>query len=378
MALRWPDRSARRRKAAGVAPDRSGESLLSGSLPQGRWRIWLDRRVPARRSVRLDQGNIFIFPPRTGFAFLLLVVLLILAAINYQNALVFALAFLLSSLFAVTIGHTFRNLAGLELEAAGAAPVFVGEHALFRIRISRRGGRHHHSVRIGWPGETVQMLDLDDETELRVRVPITAARRGWLDPGRLRVESSWPLGLLRAWTWLDLDQRALVYPAPIPGAALAGSDVSAETGEELVRGGAEDFLGLREYRPGDPLKHVAWKNYAREGQLLVKEFGGYADRRQWLDWDALPGVDTETRLALLCWWVLELDGRGEAYGLRLPGTTIEPGQGPAHREAVLRALALFGLPGTNVEPGEPASAGPDAAGSAPSEAPRSGAGARAA
>lgn len=344
MALRWPDRAASRHGAASAVAERAGGSLLSGRLPRGRWRAWLERRVPARRSVRLDQRNVFIFPPRTGFAFLLLVVLLILAAINYQNALVFALAFLLASLFAVTIGHSFRNLAGLEFEAAGAEPAFVGEHALFRIRVSRRGARQHHAVRIGWPGETIQALDLDEETELRVRVPLLAQRRGWLDPGRLRVETTWPLGLLRAWTWLDLDQRALVYPRPVAGAALNHGDATAREGEELVRGGAEDFLGLREYRPGDPLKHVAWKSYAREGVLLVKEFGGYADRRLWLDWDALPGVDTETRLGMLCWWVLELEDRGEEYGLRLPEVTIDPAHGPTHRATILRALALFGVP----------------------------------
>lgn len=334
------ERSVERRSAA---PE-PGDPRLSATLPRGRWRAWLDRRVPPRRVVRLDQRNIFIFPPRAGLAFLLLVVVLILAAINYQNSLIFGLAFLLASLFAVTIGHTFRNLAGLEIEGAGVDPVFCGEHALFRIRIARRGSRHHHAVRIGWPGEAPQVLDLDDETELRVRVPAAADRRGWLDPGRLRVETGWPLGILRAWTWIDLDQRALVYPRPLAGAPPEQGATGSGDSDLVLRGGSDDFLGLREYRPGDPLKHIAWKSWARDGELMVKEFGGHADRRILLDWDALAGVDTETRLSMLCGWVLELEAAGDAWGLRLPDAELEPGRGDGHRDVALRMLATFGLP----------------------------------
>lgn len=334
---------AERSLEGAAAASQPGDPPLSATLPRGRWRAWLDRRVPPRRVVRLDQRNVFIFPPRAGLAFLLLVVVLVLAAINYQNSLIFGLAFLLASLFAVTIGHTFRNLAGLEIEGAGVDPVFCGEHALFRIRIARRGSRHHHAVRIGWPGEAPQVLDLDEETELRVRVPVAAGHRGWLDPGRLRIETSWPLGILRAWTWVDLDQRALVYPRPLSGAPPEQGATGSGDSDVVLRGGSDDFLGLREYRPGDSLKHIAWKSWAHDGELMVKEFGGHADRRILLDWDALPGVDTETRLSLLCGWVLELEAAGEAWGLRLPDAELEPGRGEGHRETALRMLATFGL-----------------------------------
>ena len=319
-------------------------SVVGGALPRGRWRAWLDRRVPARRSIVLGQSNIFIFPPQQGLAFVLLIVLLVLGGINYQNSLVFGLAFLLASLFAVTIGHTFRNLANLEIEAAGVEPVFAGEHALFTLRIARRGRRRHHAVRIGWPGEPAQTFDLDEETELRVRIPVPAEHRGWLDPGRFRIETFWPLGLLRAWTWIDVAQRALVYPAPLAGGPPAQANLATGEGEVVVRGGSDDFLALREYRPGDPLKHVAWKSFAREGELLVKDFGAFADRRLWLDWEALPGLDPELRLSRLTAWALDLEAGGDEYGLRLPGVELEPGRGPEHLGRVLRRLALFGMP----------------------------------
>jgi uncharacterized protein (DUF58 family) len=329
-------------------------TIIGGAMPRGRWRSWLDRRIPPRRIVVLNQSNIFIFPPQQGLGFVLLIVLLILGGINYQNSLVFGLAFLLASLFAVTIGHTFRNLAAMEIEAAGVAPVFVGEHALFTLRIARRGRRAHHAIRVGWPGEPAQTIDLDGETEVRVRIPVPADHRGWLDPGRFRIETYWPLGLLRAWTWVDVDQRGLVYPAPLAGGPPAQANVATGEGDVVVRGGSDDFLALKQYQPGDPLKHVAWKSFAREQEMMVKDFGGYADKRLWLDWDALPGLDPELRLSRLTAWALELEARGDEYGLRMPGVIIDPARGPDHRARVLRRLALFGLPDEGDVPGEAA------------------------
>jgi uncharacterized protein (DUF58 family) len=65
------------------------------------------------------------------------------------------------------------------------------------------------------------------------------------------------------------------------------------------------------------------------------------------DWDSLPGLDTEMRLARICRWVLDAHQHGEAFGLRLPGSSIEPNIGTAHRQRCLTALALFEPGGTH-------------------------------
>lgn len=312
--------------------------------PSGRWRAWLNRRVPPTRRVILHRSNVFIFPSRTGFAFVGLIGLLILAAINYQNSMVFGLAFLLASTFALAISHTFRNLNGLTIEATGVRPVFAGEHAEFGVRLKRATPRGHHALWLGWPGEIRQNVDLDEEVEQALHLPVLAPARGWLDPGRLRLETTWPLGLLRAWTWLDLAQAALVYPRPLLAGPPRRAALATGEGEELVTEGNDDFVGLRPYRAGDSPKHIAWKSFAQEGDLMVKEYGGHADRRLWLDFDALPGLGVEERLSTLCGWALTCDAARDEYGLRLPGVEIAPGRGEAHRAALLRALALHGQP----------------------------------
>ena len=101
---------------------------------------------------------------------------------------------------------------------------------------------------------------------------------------------------------------------------------------------------LRDYQRGDPPRRIAWKAMARSQRLLTKQFATPAASNVWLDWDALPHSDDETRLSWLCGAVLELERINRRYGLRLPSTLLAPASGAAHRDACLRALALFGLP----------------------------------
>ena len=105
--------------------------------------------------------------------------------------------------------------------------------------------------------------------------------------------------------------------------------------------GDEEFVGLRPYAPGVPLKHMAWKVLARGGEAAVRGYTGLAAQPEWLEWSALEGLGTEARLSQLCRWVLANEaGYRRAYGLRIPGVEISPGWGAAHRARCLRALAL--------------------------------------
>lgn len=304
---------------------------------------WLNRRMPPADSVTLDQRKIFILPTRQGLYFALLVAAMVMAGINYQNSLVFALAFLLASLFMVAMLHTYRNLSGLTLVAGASRAAFAGEDAEFTVVVKRLGDRTYESLLVGWHPELLTTADLTaDRQEQRVRSYVKANKRGRFNPGRMLIQTYFPLGLFRAWSWVDLDMSALVYPRPVPGGEIPSSSASSDKeGELILKDGAEDFYGFREYQPGDAIRHIAWRAYARNEKLMTKQFAAYADRRVWLEWDYFAGMDREARLSRLCYWVLQLNATNDEYGLRLPGLEIAPGRGASHRDAVLKALALF-------------------------------------
>ena len=312
------------------------------------WR-WLDRRIPPASPITLTQRNIFIFPTPTGFAFVGLIGLLVLGGINYQSSLVYGVAFLLLSLFLVTILYTFRNLSGLRLELAGVRPGFVGEDIEFAVRVVRpaSGGRGRvrgrEGIQLGWPRSIMQWAELYEHEAANVRLYVAAGRRGFFRPGRMLVETYYPLGLLRAWTWVDLDARALVYPRPLFEELPRPAAGRREEGELIDPLGSEDFADVREYRPGDPVRHILWRSYARGGELAVKRYASYQEPRLWLDIDAVRGP-LEERLSRLTGHALTAARQDREFGLRLGANVVAPARGEAHLERVLRELALYGLP----------------------------------
>jgi uncharacterized protein (DUF58 family) len=189
------------------------------------------------------------------------------------------------------------------------------------------------------------VVDVPANGVAEVVLAVPAARRGWVPLGRVMLETRFPLGLFRAWSYVEPDARCLAYPrperSPLPpfsGEAAAGSLHAQTTG-------SDDFAGLRNYQRSDSPRHIAWKAVARSDEMLTKQFAGDAAAELWLDAKLLPaGLGLEQRLSRLAGWVLAADRAGAHYGLRLPGVEIAPGRGDAHRSTCLQALALYQRP----------------------------------
>jgi len=136
----------------------------------------------------------------------------------------------------------------------------------------------------------------------------------------------------------------VVYPHPDPTAGNPPAQSRSLSEEGIPIAGDEEFNMLRPYRAGDTPRQIAWKALAREEELLTKEFSATASSEFWIDWDEAPGGGLEERLSILCHWVLQAETFGQSYGLRMPGVSIRPGRGEAHRAACLEALALYRMP----------------------------------
>lgn len=309
-----------------------------------RYHRWVDWRLPGASKIHLNSNRLFIFPTRVGLYFVIVLIVIWLVATNFENNLVFGTAFLLSAMFVVVIFHTFLNLSGLSIEAGRASPCFCGGRAEFGIVLRQKGHRYRDRIDLHYQSSDKVTTFLPGTELATVSLAVPTNKRGWFSPGRVTVETIYPLGLLRAWTPLELNMRALVYPRPIDSQGISTS-VSSGSGEKEVAGGREDFRGLDKYRPGESLNHIAWKHYARQHGLLTKQYADPVDEQVWLDWDAFPGMDTEARLSRLCGWLMKISVGSSNYGLRMPGIELTPARGDSHRDKILRELALFSLPG---------------------------------
>lgn len=309
---------------------------------RSRFHDWLAARhgVSSGRQV-LEQRRIYILPTRFGYLFGATLLVIFLGAINYSNSMAFVLTFLLVGMFANSLWLTHRNLVALEVQLRQADGVFAGQVAGFPIELRNSLRRDRYSIGVQWRENAPIYLDVEAGSQTQGVLPVPSVRRGRLRPGRLLVFTRFPLGLFHAWSWVTFDTTALVYPKPVQAPPI-DSQVNSKDGEMLLQSGTgDDFVGLRDYRPGESLRQVAWKAFAREQGLLTKQFAGYGSEEIWLDWTQFANEASELRLSRLCRQVLDAEAAGLQYGLRLPGTEIEPSSGARHRQRCLEALALF-------------------------------------
>ncbi|MCF5032103.1 DUF58 domain-containing protein, partial [Pseudomonas syringae] len=140
-----------------MAVARGARALIEPLKPL--WQRWLSRRIPPASRITLDHRRIFIMPTRTGMIYALVLVLMLLVAINYQNSLAYGLTFLLLSIGVLAILHTYRNVSGLVLSAGVARSVFVGEPVQLRLRLES-AGQAHHALGLGWSATALQSGDV--------------------------------------------------------------------------------------------------------------------------------------------------------------------------------------------------------------------------
>ena len=311
------------------------------------YNLLVRRKEAEAGTVFLSQRRVYILPTRQGLTFSLALLVMLLGSINYNLSLGYLLTFLLTGVGIVSILHTFRNLAYLYISPGRAEPVFAGSDAHFQLHIENRSRYERFTIVLNRDG-VVARCNIAARDTASVTLAIPADQRGLMALGRVTFDTRYPLGLLRAWSYVVPDLNCLVYPKPDasrlpPPQAQADS---SDTDTVALGSGSDDFFGLRPYQKSDSPRHIAWKASMREGPLLTKQFSGRAAAQLWFDWKDLPYelglVDPEVRLSRLTRWVLLANTRGIAFGLRLPGIEIPLGIGEAHCLACLRELALYG------------------------------------
>jgi uncharacterized protein (DUF58 family) len=292
-------------------------------------------------SVRLRAGRVYILPTGVGFVFGVMAFTMLLGSMNYNNNLSFVLTFLLASLGLVAMHQCQRNLVGLEIGFAGVDPVFAGQSLEFRIALTNNARNPRQGLRLfsahGWS----EAIDLAPGESRVLTLAVPTSQRGRAGLTRFGIRTLFPFELFRAWAWLHMDLEGLVYPRPADDAAPPPPARTAHGHRQHDARGEEDFAGFRNFQRGDSPRHVAWKAYARSGELYSKQFAGADTSSQWLDFDEIRAADTERRLSVLARWIVDADRTHRDYGLRLPGAEFPPAHGDAHRHRCLEALALF-------------------------------------
>jgi uncharacterized protein (DUF58 family) len=303
----------------------------------------------------LSVRRIYVLPTRFGWLWLAGAALLQVVGIQLQSNGALLMSFLLLGLFLLTLHLTVFNLLGLELSCAEPEPGFAGSPLPYPLWVTSRCPRFGVELELqqrrrppglfqaagsGSGRATGRTLEAGRHL---LTVAWTPTRRGRQRPGWLRLRSTAPLGLFRAWSVWEPAIPQLVYPArrngPVQERPIHPDDVDPSVRRLGGGTGDEEWTDLRPHRREEGAARLAWKTLARGGGAYAKQFAARPSRELLLA--PAAEVPLEEALEHLCDRICSLSASGAVFGLSLPGRTVAPGSGPRQRERCLQALALL-------------------------------------
>ncbi len=186
--------------------------------------------------------------------------------------------------------------------------------------------------------------------ECEVSVEITPRRRGRLYLRAIQIACPDPLGLFRAMVTLPDVQSLISLPTryPVPDLSLSGTRKYQSGGVALASsiGDSGEFIGLREYRPGDPLRRIHWKSWAKVGKPIVKEYQDEFFVRHALVLDTFKGTQSsqsfEAAVSLAASFACAVDTQESLLDLMFVGLQsycFTAGRGVDHIDRMLEILA---------------------------------------
>jgi uncharacterized protein (DUF58 family) len=302
---------------------------------------WLSSKSARSEQFTLSQKNIYIFPSRMGFVFFLLIVLLLLTAINYQNSLIYLFTFFLGAVFFVSIMLCFLNMNGLCVSSFQVLACYEGElrpHVIELLNTEKPS----MGLRLGVDKHILTEMSINKGVKKLHNILLPTDSRGVHVLDRLRIESTFPFGFIIAWTWLKLDSKVLVFPKPVEGVRSLEGGVGSES-KNNSRLLSEDLTELKSYQHGDSALRIVWKQLAAKDQLIIRSHEQGTRDSIWLTWRLYDVANIEKKLQHLCFDILDLHRKQQVYGLDIPGALISPSMGERHKYECLKVLALFSL-----------------------------------
>jgi uncharacterized protein (DUF58 family) len=300
----------------------------------------------------------------TGLIYCLMMMFMGLAAINSQANLLFGVFGLMIGILLISALICRLVLAKLRVERVIPEYAAVGQNATIQYDFV--------NCKRFWPSLSVCLGELDGAEAFTrqpqaymlhvapgksTSVPITVVpkRRGLHKLTNFQISTSFPFGFVKRAMIGRSEDTILIYPAlGVVSPRLLSLCNSAERGGANMkprRNGADEFYGVKEYRPGENPRWIHWKRSARTGELVSKEMVQISPPRLLILVDSFiesPTLAEHTVVEKVIAMAASLAGRamdsGMAVGLCAwagEWTNISPQRGKRHCRDILAALAAL-------------------------------------
>lgn len=275
-----------------------------------RYETWLKKRFSLQQHKQLKQGDILIFVYQYGLLYCCLIALTFIAGVNYANNLILGFCFLISSIFCLSFYLTFKQLHQLDIEiilpeVGQAKQTLAVELILKQTLPSQRYLYLEYQ-------QQVQRI-LITEKEHKIVFYDIPQQRGAFQLSPIKLYSTYPLGLVRTWTYF--------YPSAVIWIAPYISKLNQENKIQQAdfTADVDEFRELRSFQKGDNYQSVSWKHVALGQGLFVKVFEQMQDQQHvHIHYEQMPSASHEEKLSLMMGLVEQCYQQQTAYSLHLP------------------------------------------------------------
>lgn len=280
---------------------------------------WIAKRFQVEGSKVLLQKDVLVFIYKQGFLYLVLIVITFIAGINYANNLILGFCFLISAILCISFYLTFKQLHGLEIELVAPEVGQVSQSLILKI-LFKQSVQTVRYLRLDWQ-EQEHFLYLD-QTQQSLELAVLPEQRGRFELGVLKIYTTYPLGLVRAWTYLYPKQKVWIAPKAYDWQKEHKSQPTS------AQDSLDEFKELRTFQHGDSYQNVAWKQVARGQGFFIKMFEAQANHQHVeIDYQQIPALGHEEKLSFMMGLIEQCEQLGDDYAVILPHARLESGQG---------------------------------------------------
>lgn len=286
------------------------------------WQNWIKKRFHCDGQKHFSQKDVFVFIYKQGFLYLVLILITFIAGVNYANNLILGFCFLITAILCVSFYLTFKQLHGLSLTIITDEVSQVGQEQSLKLYFSQPDNQ----TRYLWIKSEQNLKQLIiSEKQQEFRISFSAKTRGRFDYPKIQIYSVYPFGLVRAWSYLYLQKFTWIAPE-------TKTQLNENTHNKLsFDPDLDEFRELRNFKLGDSLHAVSWKQVARGQGMYVKVFEQYQDQRSVeIDYAQMPSTSHEEKLSLMMGLIEQCEQQHCAYRVKTPSSILAIGIGEQH------------------------------------------------
>ena len=259
----------------------------------------------------INKKNIFVFPNFKGFQIGFLVLFCFTASIFYQINFSLLLSIIIFIIFFISIIISFQNLNKLSISSYDH---FIAAEKNSKIYLYIKNNSDNDKLNINLKVNETSITNLKIiKKTLKTSIDHTYKERGTFDLPTLNIFSKFPFGIVKSSSYLNLNNKAIVYPKP----DLPTKKVLNLHNLDNLNNSNYEFDNIGEYKEGENQSRIAWKHSILKNKLLSKKFINENKINNILiDIDKIEAVTFEKKLSFATYLVLKSYKENIAFSLK--------------------------------------------------------------